>query len=121
MAGFDLNSIFEQVQKMQASVEQAQSEAAKKELTASAGGGMVTASVNGLGLVTNISIEPEVVDVKDIEMLQDLVKAATNEAIKKSKDLMKEEAKKLTSGLPIPQQMLSNIFGNNFGNNNDVE
>lgn len=91
---------------MQERVKKLQEEAAGKTIEASSGGGMVTVVANGRQEVLSIKIEPSVVDPNDIEMLQDLVAAAVNEALRKSQDLMKEEMAKLTSGMGLPPGLL---------------
>lgn len=91
---------------MQERVKKLQEEAAGKTIEASSGGGMVTVVANGRQEVLSIKIEPSVVDQNDIEMLQDLVAAAVNEALRKSQDLMKEEMAKLTSGMGLPPGLL---------------
>ncbi len=97
-----MGDLFEQVRKMQENVVQTQSELEHREVEASSGGGVVTVKVNGSQIVTSLKIDKTVVNPDDIEMLQDLVQAAVNEAVRKSKDLMKQELMKLTGGLPIP-------------------
>ncbi len=97
-----LSNIMKQAQQMQERVKKLQEEAGGKTVEASSGGGMVTVVSNGRQEVLSIKIDASVVDPKDIEMLQDLVTAAVNEALRKSQDLMKEEMSKLTSGMGIP-------------------
>ncbi|HUI45432.1 MAG TPA: YbaB/EbfC family nucleoid-associated protein [Nitrospirota bacterium] len=97
-----LSNIMKQAQQMQERVKKLQEEAGGKTVEASSGGGMVTVVANGRQEVLSIKIDASVVDPKDIEMLQDLVTAAVNEALRKSQDLMKEEMSKLTSGMGIP-------------------
>lgn len=91
-----------QVQKMQAEMESIQEEANKEIVEASAGGGVVTVKINGALEVQSIAIEPEVVDPEDVEMLQDLILAATNEAIQKAQDMVADHMSALTGGLGIP-------------------
>jgi len=98
----NLGSIMKQAQKIQAKIAKAQEELAQKTVEASAGGGMVTVVANGSQEIVSIKIEPEVVDSKDIEMLQDLVMAAVNEALRKSQEMVSEEMRKITGGLQIP-------------------
>ena len=80
-----------QAQKMQAQIAKIQEELAQKTVEASAGGGMVSVVANGKQEIVSIKIEPEVVDPKDVEMLQDLVVAAVNEALRKAREAMEEE------------------------------
>jgi hypothetical protein len=75
---------------------------AGKTVEASSGGGMVNVVINGKQEIQSMRIDPEVVNREDIEMLQDLIVAAVNEAIRKSQEMMTEEMKKITGGLNIP-------------------
>ncbi len=90
---------------MQDKMAKIQEEMAGRTVEAAAGGGMVKATANGVGDLVSISIEKEVVDPEDVEMLEDLVRAACNEAIKKGRDLAAEEMKKITGGMNIPGLM----------------
>jgi hypothetical protein len=87
---------------MHGKISQLQEEMANKTVEASAGGGMVTLVMNGKQQVLSIRIDPEVVNREDVDMLQDLISAAVNEAIRKSQEMMTEEMKKITGGLSIP-------------------
>jgi hypothetical protein len=98
----DLNQMLEAAQKLQGDVAKMQEELARKEVEASAGGGMVTAVVNGHFELVRLSIEKDAVDPNDVAMLQDLVVAAVNQAVKKARDMTQEEMAKLTGGLGIP-------------------
>lgn len=82
----DVNQIMKQAQAMQKKLAQQQQEMAGKEFEASAGGGMVTAKVSGVGSLLALKIDPEVVNKDDVEMLQDLVVAAVNEALRKASE-----------------------------------
>jgi hypothetical protein len=97
-----LGDLMKKAQQMKANLDKVQEELAAKEVEASAGGGMVTAKVTGGQELVALSIEPAVIDPDDREMLEDLVRAAVNEALRKSKEMMKEEMAKITGGLPIP-------------------
>lgn len=97
-----LGNIVRQAQKMQAQMQKVQEELANKTVEASSGGGMVKAVVNGKQELLSVKIEPEVINPSDAEMLQDLIVAAVNEAIKRSQAMMSEEMGKLTSGLGVP-------------------
>ena len=99
---FDFGSIMEQAQAMQGRIADLQDQVAGKTVEASAGGGMVTAKVNGKLEVLSLKIEPEVLGGGDQDMLQDLIVAAVNEAIRKAQALMAEEMSRLTGGLKIP-------------------
>jgi hypothetical protein len=98
----DLGSIMKQAQKIQAQMARMQEELAGRTVEASAGGGMITVVANGKQEIISIKIEPEVIDASDREMLQDLVVAAVNEALRKSQEMVSEEMKKITGGLSIP-------------------
>ncbi|KPJ55999.1 MAG: nucleoid-associated protein [Deltaproteobacteria bacterium DG_8] len=98
----NLGSIMKQAQKIQAQIAKVQEELAQKTVEASAGGGMVTVVANGKQEIVSIKIESEVVDSKDIEMLQDLVMAAVNQVLRKSQEMVSEEMRKITGGLQIP-------------------
>ncbi len=97
-----LGNIFKQAQEMHAKIAQLQEEMANKTVEASAGGGMVNVVINGKQQILSVRIDPEVVNREDIDMLQDLIAAAMNEAIRKSQEMMTEEMKKVTGGLSIP-------------------
>ena len=97
-----LGNILKQAQEMHGKIAQLQEEMANKTVEASAGGGMVNIVMNGKQQVLSLRIDPEVVNREDIEMLQDLIVAAVNEAIRKSQEMMTEEMKKITGGLSIP-------------------
>ena len=98
----NMGNLLKQAQAMQERLGKIQEEAANKVVEASAGGGMVTVSVSGAMQVTKVVIEPEVMKSEDREMLQDLLVAATNEALRKSKEMMAEEMKSITGGMGIP-------------------
>ncbi len=98
----DIKEIMGKVEELHKKIINLQEELSSKEVEASAGGGMVTAVANGIGQLVKIQIDPTVVDPNDIQMLQDLVVAAVNEALKKAKELREEEIAKLTGGLKIP-------------------
>jgi DNA-binding YbaB/EbfC family protein len=95
-------NIMKEAQKLQAQMAAMQEEVAKKKVDATAGGGMVTVEANGKQELTAIKIDPEVVNKDDVQMLEDLVLAAANEALRKSRDLVQQELGKLTGGLKIP-------------------
>lgn len=97
-----LGNIMKQAQQMQAKMARVQQELEKREIEATAGGGMVTAKVNGKQELLSLQIEKDVVDPEDIDMLQDLVMAAVNEAIKQSQKMIQEEMGKVTGGMSIP-------------------
>jgi len=94
--------ILKQAQALQSKLTELQAEAERKTVEASSGGGMVTAVVNGRLQVLSIRIEPQVLNAEDREMLQDLVMAAVNEAIRKAQQVMAEAMSRVTGGLKIP-------------------
>ena len=98
----NMQQIMRQAQKMQKKMEEAQEEAANQVVEASAGGGMVSVKVNGKQELLEISIEKDVVDPDDVEMLQDLIVAAVNEGMKKSQQIMQDKLQGITGGLNIP-------------------
>jgi DNA-binding YbaB/EbfC family protein len=87
---------------MHSRITQLQEEMAGKTIEASSGGGMVNVVMNGKQEIISVRIDPEVVNREDVEMLQDLIAAAVNEAIRKSQEMMTEEMKKITGGMSIP-------------------
>ncbi|MEA1901263.1 MAG: YbaB/EbfC family nucleoid-associated protein, partial [Thermodesulfobacteriota bacterium] len=91
-----------QAQKLQAKMLRMQEELADKTVEATAGGGMIKAVANGKQQILSIQIEKEVVDPDDVEMLQDLILAAVNDALAKSQEMVSGEMGKLTGGLQIP-------------------
>lgn len=104
----DIQSIMQQAQQMQAKMAEIQEQLTHKTITGSAGGGMVNVTVNGRGEVLKVMIEDALISSEEKEMLEDLVAAATNDGLRKAKELGKEEMKQLTGGLNIPG--LSNMF-----------
>ena len=100
MANF--GNIIKQAQQMQAKMARLQEELAQKTVEASAGGGMVTAVVNGKNELISLKIEKDVVNPDDVEMLQDLIVAAVNEGVRKAQEIATAEMSKITGGLNIP-------------------
>jgi DNA-binding YbaB/EbfC family protein len=97
-----LGDIMREAQKLQAEMQKTQEEARTKTVEATAGGGMVTVVANGGGELVSIKIEKDVVNPDDVEMLQDLIIAASNEALRRAQQMVNEEVSKLTMGLQIP-------------------
>ncbi len=97
-----LGNMMKQVQQMQAKMAELQAELENAEVEASSGGGMVKVVVNGKGDLKALTIEPEVVDKDDVEMLQDLIVAALTQAKEKVQELQQEQMAGLTGGLNIP-------------------
>jgi nucleoid-associated protein EbfC len=107
-----LGDLMRQAQKLQEEMMKTQEEAKQKTAEATAGGGMVTVVANGAGEIVSIRIEKDVVNPEDVEMLQDLVLAACNEALRRAHEMVNEEMSKLTGGLQIPGMGgLGNMFG----------
>ncbi|MBU0960947.1 MAG: YbaB/EbfC family nucleoid-associated protein [Proteobacteria bacterium] len=104
----DMNSLMQHAQQMQKKMATLQEELGQKTETGSAGGGMVTVTASGRSEILSIEIEQSIISNNDREMLQDLIVAATNDALRKVKDMGKAEMAKLTGGLNVPG--LSNIF-----------
>ena len=102
MARGGIGNIMKQAQQMQRKMAEMQQELEEKHVEASSGGGMVTATVNGKQEIVGLKIDPTAVDPEDVEMLQDLVTAAVNEAIKQSQKMAQDEMAKITGGLNIP-------------------
>lgn len=100
MKGF--GNMLKEAQKLQAQLEALREEVAKKKVEATAGGGMVTVEANGNGEIVSIKIEREVINPEDAQMLEDLILAACNEALRKARELMQAEMGKLAGGLRIP-------------------
>ena len=98
--GINMNMI-KQAQKMQQEMLKMQEELEQAEYSATAGGGVVSATVTGKREIKELKIEPEAVDPDDVEMLQDLIVAATNEALRKAESAMSEGMSKLTGGLNL--------------------
>jgi len=97
-----LGDIMKKAQQMKANMEKIQEELAVREVEASAGGGMVSVTITGAQEITTLTIDQSVIDPDDAEMLQDLIQAAVNEGLRKSREMMQEEMAKITGGLPIP-------------------
>jgi DNA-binding YbaB/EbfC family protein len=98
----DMQGIFRQAQQMQERLARLQEELAGRTVEASSGGGMVTVVVNGRQEVVSVRIEKEVVSPEEVELLQDLVTGAVNEAIIRSRKMMADEMAKITGGLNLP-------------------
>jgi DNA-binding YbaB/EbfC family protein len=95
-------NIMKEAQKLQQQMEAMQAEMGKRKVEASAGGGMVTVEANGKQELLSIKIDREVINPDDTQMLEDLVMAACNEALRKSREMMQSEMGKLSAGLKIP-------------------
>jgi len=98
----NMNSMIKQAQKMQAEMERIQAETEEKTVEGTSGGGAVTVVMKGSKELVSVNLSPEVVDPDDIEMLEDLIVAAINEASKKAGDMMEESMRAVTGGLNVP-------------------
>jgi DNA-binding YbaB/EbfC family protein len=98
----NMGNILNQAKMMQNKLAQIQEEMGTKTVEASSGGGMVSVTANGRQEILAIKIEPEVVNPDDLEMLQDLIQAAVNDALRKAQDMVSQEMAKITGGLKIP-------------------
>ncbi len=98
----NFGNIMKQAQKMQAKIARLQEEMESRTVEVTAGGGMVTAVVNGKYELVSLKVEKDIVDPEDIEMLQDLVVAAVNEGIRRAQEMVSTEMSKITGGLNIP-------------------
>lgn len=97
----NMNNLMKQAQRMQRQMEESQQELEVKEFTAKAGGGAVEVTVTGKREVTKVKLSQEVVDPEDVEMLEDLVMAATNEALRMAEDANTEVMNKMTGGMGL--------------------
>ena len=95
----NMNNLMKQAQRMQRQMEEATKELEEQEMTASAGGGVVEVTVSGKKEVTKVKIDPEAVDPEDVEMLEDLIMAATNEALRKIEEYSQSKMSSITGGL----------------------
>ncbi len=97
-----MGNMLKQAQKLQAKIFKLQEEMAEKTVETSVGGGMVKTVANGKQQLVSIKIDPEVVDPDDVQMLEDLIVAGANDALKKAQEMVSEEMTKLTGGFNIP-------------------
>ena len=102
MGGANMNKMMKEARKVQEQIVQMQEELHKRELEVTVGGGAVTVLVNGKQEILSLKITPEAVDPDDVEMLEDMIMAAVNEAVKKSQDMVSGEMAKITGGFNIP-------------------
>ncbi|MCF8010158.1 MAG: YbaB/EbfC family nucleoid-associated protein [Clostridiales bacterium] len=100
--GGNMSKMMKQVQKMQSDMAKMQEELAKRTLESTAGGGAVKVVANGKQEIVSIEIQPEAVDPEDVEMLQDLILSAVNDALKQAQDMANQEMNKITGGMNIP-------------------
>ncbi len=100
MAG--LGDLMKQAQRLKAEMDRIQAEAAAKTVEGSAGGGMVTALATGKGELLSVQIDPAAVREEDLDMLQDLITAAVNDALRKARELLAQDVSGLTGGFGLP-------------------
>jgi len=100
-----LKNLMKEAQKMQAKMAKMQEELKSKQVEAASGGGMVKVLCNGQQEILEIHIEPDLLEEKDVEMLQDLILAAVNEALNRSREMAQDEMAKITGGLNLPGLM----------------
>ncbi len=98
----NMQSMIKQAQKMQEEMEKTQEALNEKEYTTSAGGGMVECTMNGKKELVSLTIKPEAVDPEDVEILQDMVISAVNEAIRQVEEAHSSEMEKITNGISLP-------------------
>lgn len=98
----NMGNLMKTAQKLQEKMTKLQEELGEKTVETSSGGGMVTVVANGKQEIVSIKIDPEVIDTSDVEMLEDLVLAAVNDALYQAKQMVTEEMSKLTGGVKIP-------------------
>lgn len=99
------SNMMKQAQKIQEKIAEVQKDLVNRRVEASSGGGMVSVAANGKQEILSVKIDPSVVSLKDVEMLEDLVTAAVNEALRKSREIVNEEISKVTGGIKIPGLM----------------
>ncbi len=104
--GGNMKNLMKQANQMKEKMDKLQAEAGEKVVEATSGGGMVTVEAKAKGEVISIKIEPEIVQDSDIDMLQDLITAAVNEALKRGQDIMQDEVSKAAGGMGIPPGLL---------------
>ncbi len=105
-----MEDLMRQAQQMGQRMNELKAELARRTVTGTAGGGMVTATANGAMQILSIEIEPEVIDPAEADMLKDLVVAAVNQALSAAREMAAEETRKVTGGMPMPPG-LENLFG----------
>ncbi|MEM7676789.1 MAG: YbaB/EbfC family nucleoid-associated protein [Myxococcota bacterium] len=98
----NINELMRQAKRMQAKIEKIREEAGQKTVEGTAGGGMVVVVVNGKNEVQSVKIDPQAVDPDDVDMLQDLVMTATNQAMQRANEMMQSEMGQVTGGMPMP-------------------
>ncbi len=102
MGGGSMSKMLKQAKQMQGQIAKMQEELEQKEIESSSGGGAITVTITGKQMVTALKINPDAVDLEDIELLEDMIIAAINEGIKKSQEMVSTEMARITGGLNIP-------------------
>jgi len=102
--------LFKEMQKIQKKLEETQKQLEEKTVTVQVGGGMVTVTANGKQEILSIEIDKELINPEEKEMLEDLIIAGVNEALKRSKEMVEEELSKITGGLKLPGLNLPGLF-----------
>lgn len=102
MGGQNMGNMMKQVQKMQKDMEKMQADLEETEVEATVGGGVVTCVVNGKKEIIDIKIDKDILDPEDVDMVEDLILAAVNEALRKAEEKMEKEMEKITGGMNIP-------------------
>lgn len=102
MGGGSMSKMLKQAKQMQEQIAKMQEELEQKEIESSSGGGAITVTITGKQMVTALKINPDAVDLEDIELLEDMIMAAINEGIRKSQEMVSTEMARITGGLNIP-------------------
>lgn len=102
MGGGSMSKMLKQAKQMQEQIAKMQEELEQKEIESSSGGGAITVTITGKQMITALKINPDAVDLEDIELLEDMIIAAINEGIKKSQEMVSTEMARITGGLNIP-------------------
>lgn len=102
MGGGSMSKMLKQAKQMQEQISKLQEELEQREIESSSGGGAIILKISGKQQITALKINPDAVDVDDIEMLEDMIMAAVNEGIKKSQEMVSSEMAKITGGMKIP-------------------
>jgi len=98
----NMNKMMKQVQQMQAQMAKLQEELGERQVETTVGGGAIQVAANGKMEIVCLKIKPDVVDLEDIEMLEDMVVAAVNEALRKAQEMVNSEMAKITGGIKVP-------------------
>lgn len=102
MGGGSMSKMLKQAKQMQEQIGKMQEELEQREIESSSGGGAITVTITGKQMITALKIDPDAVDLEDIELLEDMIMAAINEGIRKSQEMVSTEMARITGGLNIP-------------------